>query len=410
MEGILVNGPINAVRLQGNIFGIEKIIYLFMDIHSDLSTQTQCKSFESIDFVQYLVKMLKVTDKNKIFDLFAEISGTAIASPDYPHRGRYKDEINRYLKHELKSEKKINTNIRIHYIDIRDFLKNNINIAIYNIHNIIKNISLTKFISKLDFENLYNQIKYLQNDINIIYTIIFSKQSQQNSLSSKHLYTKFQYTNSKISNISKLSKNTINIEVIKKFINKITNRYNHRELIEQFQHIFFKIENTFRQIFSLLNQSLDLMNKYRSSLLKPNDTLILHDYSVIQLYGYGRDLMVFLDFIYNIQKMILQIDILCVTNFAMIVDLFFLRRFLDKDYITHAIVYTGAMHSIFYIYNLIKYFGFKITNFSYSSIANLNEIENIIKNSDFNPEIEKIFLPEVFSQCINMTHFPSGFE
>ena len=39
--------------------------------------------------------------------------------------------------------------------------------------------------------------------------------------------------------------------------------------------------------------------------------------------------------------------------FTNITDLFFLRRFLDKDYITKAITYTGAVHSINYINFLV---------------------------------------------------------
>src|SRR5437868_2123251 len=37
-----INGPVNVIRLEGNIQGIKKVIYLFMDIHNDLEQQTKC--------------------------------------------------------------------------------------------------------------------------------------------------------------------------------------------------------------------------------------------------------------------------------------------------------------------------------------------------------------------------------
>ena len=39
---------------------------------------------------------------------------------------------------------------------------------------------------------------------------------------------------------------------------------------------------------------------------------------------------------------------------------YFLRRFLDKDYITKNIVYTGFIHTIEYLYFLVKHYDFKI--------------------------------------------------
>ena len=51
-----VNGPINAVRLEGKINGINKVFYNFMDIHVDTSFQTECDDVRSLDLDKYLVK------------------------------------------------------------------------------------------------------------------------------------------------------------------------------------------------------------------------------------------------------------------------------------------------------------------------------------------------------------------
>lgn len=398
MEGILVNGPINAARLEGNINGIHKVLYLFMDIHSDISTQTQCKNFDNVDLVRYVVDMLKLSNKNKTFDIFTEISGTAIASPDYPYRGRYIDEINRYLKSEFKSKNKINPNVRVHYIDIRDFLKTNINTLIYNINNTIRNITVSKFVSRFDYDNLIKFFKDLKDNVYLIYSIMFNKESKQSRI------------NNDIKVPIRSQNEKENFKIIKNFINKIMHRYNHQDLTNKFKPVFDSIKYNFEKILKLINEAIDLMKKSFDFLSKPNDVLFLQDYRVVQLYSYGKDTMKFLEFAYKIEVLINEIDVLCLFNFATIVDIFFLRRFLDKDYITNGIVYTGVAHSIFYIYFLIKEFNFNIMNVSFSNIKDTNSIEKKIKESEFGPEIEKIFMPSIFSQCIDMTQFPKGFE
>ena len=62
-------------------------------------------------------------------------------------------------------------------------------------------------------------------------------------------------------------------------------------------------------------------------------------------------------------------------------DVYFLRRFLDKKYITNTVTYTGINHSINYIYALVKYFDFKITHASYMKY-DIKEATKKIKNSD----------------------------
>ena len=396
MEGILVNGPINAARLEGNVFGVHKVIYLFMDIHSEISTQTQCSSFYSIDLAHYIAKTFSTADKNKTFDVFTELSGTAIASPDSPYRGRYVDEINRYLKSQYT---KTNSNIRVHYIDIRDILKANINMTIYNIYNIIRGASASKYLSKLDYDNLSSYITYLKSHVNDIYAMMYKDHIQSQS----RLYPK----NNKL-----ITPNTaFSTETAQKFITKITSKYNHNELRNKLSYVLEAIKTKFGMILDLIDQMLNLMQQSRDFLLMPPNKLSLQDYTVIKTYAYGRDPIKFLDFICNAELLINKIDILCVYNFAELVDLFFLRRFLDKDYVTNAIVYTGAAHSIFYIYYLVNQFDFKITNLSYhSEIKNLSDIEKIIRDSEYNPSIQKIFMPATFSQCINLTEFPKGFD
>jgi hypothetical protein len=52
---ITVNGPVNVVRLTGNIRGVEKVIYLFMDIHLDPGNQQECENLRSSDIKNYFL-------------------------------------------------------------------------------------------------------------------------------------------------------------------------------------------------------------------------------------------------------------------------------------------------------------------------------------------------------------------
>ena len=408
-----VNGPINLARLEGDIFDIHKIIYVFMDVHTDISTQTECKNFDSIDITQYIIKMLKFTDNNKFYDFFTEITSTAITSMDQYHissyRGRYIDEINKYFKSEFNSDKKIKTNphIRIHYMDIRDFHRINIIPYIHKLADVIRNVILVDALTIIDFTKLMISIKKLESNIKKIYTIMFEDSSSSGRLRPKN-YKKIKHTNKNGNENENENKN--NLEQIRKFIKKILSRYSHPELFTQFTSVLNSIKTRFNLILDLLDKITNLLKDSYNFLSKPNDQLFVQDYKVIKLYTYGKDSIKLLDFTYNFELLINQIDILCSYNFATITDLFFLRRFLDKDYITNAIIYTGVAHSIFYIHFLIKNYNFKITNVSYSSISDLNELENLIKKSDFDYKIGKIFMPQIFSQCINVTNFPKGFE
>ena len=89
-----------------------------------------------------------------------------------------------------------------------------------------------------------------------------------------------------------------------------------------------------------------------------------------------------------------------------------MRRFLDKKYITNGITYTGSLHSLNYIFNLVKYFDFKITHASYHNDKSIDEINKFIKTStiDDSAILNKYLYPMEFSQCIDMNIFPPDFE
>lgn len=96
--------------------------------------------------------------------------------------------------------------------------------------------------------------------------------------------------------------------------------------------------------------------------------------------------------------------------FTGFMDIYFLRRFLDKDYITNVIAYTGAYHTNVYIFTLVKEFGFKVTHYSYSKITNIDNLNKEIIKTDFFDDISEFLYPPIFTQCSDMSHFPKNFN
>lgn len=83
-------------------------------------------------------------------------------------------------------------------------------------------------------------------------------------------------------------------------------------------------------------------------------------------------------------------------------DLYFLRRFLDKDYIKKGIVYCGEYHFVHYISFLVKYFDFEILECDkFYIVSNIKELEKKLKMEDFE-DCYKYFTPDNYNQCIHL--------
>ena len=48
-----VNGPINVIRMEGRVNNIDKVIYIFMDVHYPVDSQTKCDNIFSKDKRRY---------------------------------------------------------------------------------------------------------------------------------------------------------------------------------------------------------------------------------------------------------------------------------------------------------------------------------------------------------------------
>ena len=65
-----------------------------------------------------------------------------------------------------------------------------------------------------------------------------------------------------------------------------------------------------------------------------------------------------------------------------IMDCYFLRRLLDKEYIKNTIIYVSLYHSANYLHFLVKHCNYKIIEYEFIDNKTSKELENIIKKTD----------------------------
>ena len=107
--------------------------------------------------------------------------------------------------------------------------------------------------------------------------------------------------------------------------------------------------------------------------------------------------------------------------YVLMMDLYFIRRFTDKDYITNGIVYAGGLHCADYINILVNLFNFKITHTAYAVTKNIDQLNNMVKvyhpfnNANIVETLYKtddLFLSNGDNsvQCSDITNFPPDFS
>lgn len=363
-----INGPYNYVQLSGNINNINKNITLFMDVHLDINNQTRCDSFDSSDISQYLYKLIK--DTKIPFDFFLEVREEQIKEPITDKREIYIAEVIEMFKTEFIVEKdkvkysKSNPYVRLHYLDIRDHLQ---------FHHITKQLKKGIFPILNSLKNGYELSQDNSNKINKLEQI---KQHIDNIKIHKNTIFK-KYINI-YNNITKFDKKTQEY-----YINKILHEYkydNVKKTIKNFfEENFIKFSSKFDEIISQFNSYIEIYQK------NFNNTSILSIFYIL----YNK--------LYNILMEL----------YALITDVYFLRRFLDKDYIQNVITYCGRNHALNYIYFLVKYCNFTITKIYDTNGLTIDDIINKIKETDDLNKVYNLFLfeGEKPKQCVEKPHY-----
>jgi len=362
----LINGPYNITRLEGTINNINKVLYIFSDVHLEPYDQTNCNIDEALDIDQFLSKTFLELDKP--IDFFIEL--------EYENISLYKDAIKEmYIRNlrnffsrnfEIDTNKQVKKsskykNVRFHYADFRftiDYLNNYMSYIIFK----------------------FNQFEFLR----------YSK--------GQLMYDKF-YLNNNIEKIDELNKLTDILKInfyknyyVNKIVNKIKNN-NVKSILHKYLDIFYNnIKNTKK-----------IMKKYYNEIIKINKNYNnINEYNVNLFIKKVITPQILLNDKYTYEYNYIQSILL--------MDIFFLRRFLDKDYITNAILYCGGLHTIDIMYILVNEFNFKITH----TTSNIDNINNKIKNNKYKDVLfnglQTLINDKKRVQCSDISSFPKNFH
>ena len=166
-----INGPVNIIRLEGEINNIKKVLYIFSDVHNSCEDQTNCNIDEAMDIDYYLSKtFLELNNSEKNIDFFLEIDNNMMNNYKKPLKDMYIHNIRQFFSRnfEIDTNKLVKQsskykNIRFHFSDIRDneyILSNYINKININFNKLI----YSNYIINLNDNNIFLQNSIFQLD------------------------------------------------------------------------------------------------------------------------------------------------------------------------------------------------------------------------------------------------------
>jgi hypothetical protein len=396
-----INGPINVVRVEGTVHGVKKVAYLFMDQHFNLRDQTECNVEENIDISEFIKKQLKFNDddnsKNKtknFIDVFIELGNETEKMYDdesYTYQRIYIIETIKMIL--LLAKQKTFNYSRYHKVDKRDILNMDIFSMTGEILDWLKNSMKNTTINDAEIDKCVNVLKKVETILTTIAFYTNLSHDKKNKINGKS---------------TKINKN------IEKFFNKILNNYHHMSTKKCMLEYFKNINNIIENSLSIVHNVYKFIDNNRDKVVhnkEKNKYIIVRNNATLRsMVPFFEDLVEFKNSLY---KKITDLHVLTIKLFTWFMDIYAMRRFIDKNYITTAIIYTGAIHSCNYLYILVNDFGFKITHISKMNkkiYKNVDECTKKIKKIQFKQIEEKLL--ELFLdsgariQCSNISDFP----
>jgi hypothetical protein len=375
-----VDGPLNIAHLRGNIDGINKDIYLLFDIHSSIDKQTNCNDYkikDAMSIEEFIDNICKNATTDKPVDFMLEMFLSHLFS-QYPNEKKGHIYINRlriFMQKNFTLNQKetmiINSkkypNARLHYIDIRDafmelidyfyLLRTTYSKKTHDEH--IKNNSWEQIKPKIT--KIYNRVKKLQ---------LFLLNGTNGEKIKKYKFLKI---------YSKKTTNSIKIteqmNMLKYIIKKVRSKCKHESVKNIIEFI---INNELVKCFNELTDKYNLLIKTSDS----NIFFIILSHFYTQILNYSVFLM----------------------------DIYAIRRVLDKDYITKAFLYIGYDHANHYMMILMNHMNFDLINISKNKLLSLNELKEKIHKVKEYKNIGKYNVPKngnIAIQCTDYSMFPN---
>lgn len=356
---MMINGPINAVEMEGYVNGIKKRIVFMMDVHISVNHQTECPDIYAEDVRNYLLKLFK-KKSNTTFDFFFEITPYQLRS------WKVNEEKNIYISNIEKLFKKLyynNTfpNLRLHYVDIR-----------HVIPGIYKNGNTNDHI----VDELTKYSHYLLKLFDMLYENKEERTKKEKSTKKRTVlkYKQVKFKKRKIAHI----------------LNKIRNKYENNNVKDKInEYVDTEIKNFILSLIEKIKDVLKYVPEHYNSVIFVEKPFPNYEYVELSKMGFLEKLEYINEYYQYVR--------------LFITDLYLLRKFLEKNYITTTVSYNGAFHSVHCIYVLMKYFDFKIIKQAHGKInKNINLDGGLI---NIMLDVGKNFYPKLPVQCCDMSGF-----
>jgi hypothetical protein len=386
---IHINGPINIVRLENKDDG--KIIYIYMDYHVAIDEQTRCDNIFSKDIDTYFAEnFYALRDKPITYDFFLELFldqaiDKKCTKCDDIYIWNVVHFFNKIFKFSHCENKvmcnEIFQNIRLHYMDIRDQLEGKLDAEFTAINLVIRSIKEEELITHQDITQIISHLAVVRDHMEYILSLLADEEPN------------YQPDND---------------ETIKYFINKITQQYQNYKVQQKILGIIDNLLDTLRLYVAEINSIIKRIDNHRTGIL-PGDHLIANKKNIYG-YTYGVENHTTQLIIAEIINMVGRVhDEFFEVFFLEIMDIYFMRRLLDKSEITNSIVYVGASHATNYIYHLVSKFNYNITHTAYSKVTNIPRLNKLIKEGNV-IKTRGLLWPNKLIQCSVLKGFPKFFE
>jgi hypothetical protein len=227
--------------------------------------------------------------------------------------------------------------------------------------------------------------------------------------------------NNQDNNKNNIEKKNIGFQqLLLKILTKYSNQDDKNNIINFFENNYLiqskEAINIIKEVLINLEQ-IQKIFEHQSQNNKLNiDKIIINEKKniILNTTYYGINHPDYIKFSRLIYDELSKLEFFLVRLGTIFMDSFFLRRLIEKKkYIKNSIIYTGGFHTIVYVWFLIKYYDFKISNYYYlntekigiydDNINNINiKIKNIINNSTNVNDLLEIFMPIKFNQCVKI--------
>lgn len=401
----MINGPYNAIRMEGEIDGLKKIVYMFMDVHMPPQLQTECANIYSQDFNRFLAETFHdLNGADRMYDFFMEIdpelykidSAVRAEAKTKQSRGAPRDKYIRQVWQLLRSSveydskgdhvsaSKVFQNVRLHYLDIRGVLSD----LMFGMFHLPIHFGVT-----VDYHPsaLFLTLGRIYRTVNHCLGIYQDLKANPEAVPR--------------SDDEKTPESELVGPAFGRYVRKLLYGYKHADVKRL---ITARVD----RYFGMLKDFTDMIDDFAKLLAEYGQYIDAHPVTFYGDNGIRDDMTIEdrvkwnSDIAFSFNQLTNQIMIAGVG----ITDCYLLRRVLDKDYVTNAITYTGGSHTVNYVNALVGDFGFTVTNISATPADSVTELNRTIKERLSKGDIiTDLLVPIPYSQCSDLTDFPLRF-